>query len=74
MHAAHAVRADILFGIEDILDQEYVMIADLWGDFDVFWGEYWGLRIQILIWGYKLDTKTWFKAENEVKWNIIANF
>jgi hypothetical protein len=39
LHAAHAVRADIFFRIEDILVQKsrtYIAIADFCGDFDVF--------------------------------------
>ena len=71
------MRADIFFSIQDILVQKsptYVAIADLCGDFDLFWGEYWGIRIKIHIWGYKCGTKALFEAENEVKWNIIANF
>ena len=39
LHAAHAVRADISFRIEDILVQKsrtYVAIADLCGDFNLF--------------------------------------
>jgi hypothetical protein len=39
LHAAHTVRADIFFRIEDILAQksrECVAIADFWGDFIYF--------------------------------------
>jgi hypothetical protein len=43
LHAAHAVRADIYFRIEDILVQKsrtYVAIEDLCGDFEFVLGEY----------------------------------
>ena len=39
LHAAHAVRADIFVRIEDILVQKprtNVVIAELYGDFDLF--------------------------------------
>jgi hypothetical protein len=39
LHAAHTVRADIFFRIEDILVQKsrtYASIADLYGDFIYF--------------------------------------
>jgi hypothetical protein len=39
LHAAHTVRADIYFRIEDILVQKsrtYFAVADLCGDFDYF--------------------------------------
>jgi hypothetical protein len=57
LRAAHGVRADISFRIEDILVQKsrtYVAIEDLCGAFDLFWGEYWGMRI-----------KSIFKGKNE---------